>query len=171
MSMSTSSIATSILIAACVFLAWQLLSVMPELPDRLASKFALDGTVRSSTSKAVFAWIFGGITALMVLAFLAIGHLRRLSDGYVNVPNRDHWLAPDRRDAAVEEVVGAVRLMLAGSVTFMALSCWLVLEANRASPPLLSSAFFVLLVAYVAGLCAVAIWLHWRFRRPTSQQS
>ena len=71
--MSTSSIATSILIAACVYLAWQLFSVMPELPDRLASKFALDGTVRSSTSKAVFAWIFGGIAALMVLAFLNAG--------------------------------------------------------------------------------------------------
>lgn len=169
--MSTSRIANSIAIAACVFLAWQLLIVLPELPDRLASKFALDGTVRSSSSKAVFAWIFGGITALMVLAFLAIGLLRRLSDGYVNVPNRDHWLAPDRRDAAIEDVVGAVRLMLSGSVMFIALACWLVIEANRASPPLLSSAFFVLLAAYLAGLCAVAIWLHRRFRRPTAPQT
>lgn len=163
--MSLSNVAKLVVIAASAFLAWQLLVWLPELPERLTTKFAIDGTPRSSSSKTVFAWIFGGIAALMVAAFAAIGFLRGLSDTYISGPNRNQWLVPERREAALEDVVGAVRMMLAGTVALLSISCWLVIEANRVTPPRLSVVFFVLLVTYLAGMCAVALWLHRRFRR------
>lgn len=167
--MPNSHIAKAVVIFACAALAWQLLVVLPELPDRLASKFAFDWAPQGSSSKAVFAWIFGAIAAAMVLAFAGVGLLHHVPDRYVNFPNREEWLASGKRAAAIEDVVGAVRLMLAASVTFLAAACWLVIEANRISPPKLSSAFFVLLAAYVAGLIAAAVWLHRRFRNPPAK--
>jgi hypothetical protein len=151
--------------AACAFLAWQLLVSLPELPDRFVSKFAFDGAPRSLGSKALFAWIVGSIATLMVVAFAAIGLVRRASGAYSNDPQRDQKLAPEQRAAAIEDVVGTVRSMLAGSVVFLAVTTWLVIEANRSSPAKLSSGFFVLLVIYVAGMIATAWRLHLRGRK------
>ena len=78
-------------------------------------------------------------------------------DAVINVPNRDYWLAPQRRAATVAYIR---RQMLIFGLALLAFICyvhWLVVKANGTSPPTLPPSSFML--ALVTFATFVMLWI------------
>jgi len=105
------------LLAASLLIALaHLMYVFPQLPDRVVSHFDAQGRPDGSMSREAFAWTMVLTYALSGGSFLAIGALlRRVPASLVNVPNREYWLAPERREATLARL--ARRLVRLGAVT------------------------------------------------------
>jgi uncharacterized membrane protein len=131
------------------------------LPERVATHFGVDGLPngwmsRDDATTTYLAVVIG----LNVLFFLIAISLGALPSSMVNIPNRDYWLAPERRDETVRRM--AVRLAVFG----VALSAFLIFvfqmsfqAAAEAHPSLPMSTllpamgvFFVFVVAWVGAL-------------------
>lgn len=96
-----------------------------------------------------------------------LGIALRNPKAVINLPNRDYWLAPERRPATVEFI--RVQLMRFGTamLVFVCYVHWLVVQANERSPPRLAGSAFVSAVAVFIGFIVIWIALHYRrFRRP-----
>jgi hypothetical protein len=91
-----------------------------------------------------------------------------LPTGSINLPNRDYWLGPERRDETVGYIARhMVWLACMAMALFIALN-YLVVEGNRAAPSRLSSAVWLLLAAFLVGVAAWSIFLVLHFSKPPS---
>ena len=152
-----------LLIAVCAGVA----GTSGALPERVASHFVAaslaDGYMARNAYR-IFMLAFGFGLPLLVVAL--IGWLPRRAPNLINIPNRDYWLAPERRVATLAALdacalwLGCLLIALAGGVH------WLIIRANTVDPPRLDNGLFVtLLGAFVACLACWIFVLLRRFRK------
>jgi hypothetical protein len=100
---------------------------------------------------------FGGLGALF----------RRIPSRWFNLPNRDYWLAPERREETIDVISSQMKWFGAASLALYLVVIQMVVETNRTSVPRLDSAsMFVVLGIY---LLFTGVWLVrfiLRFRKP-----
>jgi len=79
------------------------LTTYPQLPERVASHFGMSGTPDSWSTAASFVRTYLiAVSALFVMfAGIAVG-LGRIPNSLINLPSREYWLAPERRESTVE---------------------------------------------------------------------
>jgi hypothetical protein len=140
-----------------------------ELPDRVASHFngagQADGWMTRESYLAGMAAVVLGVTAFIVGAFYVT---RFLSPSAINLPQRDYWLAPERRQETFSFLFRAGLWLATLNATLMLSLHWLLVAANKVQPPRLSSQVWWLLAAF---LLAISVWsylLIQRFRRSPS---
>jgi hypothetical protein len=68
------------------------------------------------------------------------GALARKGAARINIPNRDHWLAPERREDTIRFVRLHVLWFAASVALFLGYVHWLVVQANKLRPPELPTA-------------------------------
>ena len=128
------------------------------LPPLVASHFAASGAANSFMSRGVYAivsilLVVGAPLFVAFLPSLLIGK----GEGKLNLPNRDYWLAPERREATLSFLRAHGKWFAAALAVFLAYAHWLVVQANQHQPPALSSS--ALVVGLVAFFLAIATWL------------
>ncbi|MDE2489499.1 MAG: DUF1648 domain-containing protein [Elusimicrobia bacterium] len=85
--------------AACLLQAWR---SYPLLPDRVASHFGLSGAPDGWMPKRAFVGFEVGVVLLLGAALLAASRsLSRRTNERLNLPHKDYWLAPERREATL----------------------------------------------------------------------
>lgn len=86
---------------------------------------------------------------------------------YVNIPNKDYWLAPERR-AQTLEFLGAHGMWLGCAMALFSVGVhWITMRANASSPPRLDGRLmYVVIAAFIVALAAWIAVLHRRFRKP-----
>ncbi len=71
----------------------------PVLPDRVASHFGASGNPDAWSSKDSFIKTSLFAVGLVAVLFSCIGcMLRKIPASLINLPNKDYWLAPERRE-------------------------------------------------------------------------
>ncbi len=120
---------------ACAIVAWVWLS-LPAQPDSMAVHFGVDGRADRRAPKTNHAWTMTGAVLLMGVAVDGAAALvRRLSGRWINLPNREYWLDPSRR----ERTVARIRILLDRfafvQFAFLLLVAVLTGLANRFDPP------------------------------------
>jgi uncharacterized membrane protein len=71
----------------------------PMLPEKVASHFGFNGVADGWMTKAEFAGFYLGMIAFLVFLFLGIvAMIKRLPTEMINLPNKEYWLAPARRE-------------------------------------------------------------------------
>lgn len=98
----------AILVFACLVLAgvWQFFAFWPQLPPRVVTQHDMSGAPATQVARVAVA----GLYFLILLGFSAYfavagALLTRLPDRYFKVlPNRDHWLAPERRAETISSL-------------------------------------------------------------------
>jgi uncharacterized membrane protein len=142
-------------------------STSSELPPVVASHFGASGSADGFTPRSSYVGI---MLVLLGAVALLIGFLpfvlTRQGGAGLNLPNRQYWLAPERR----EETFRFLRLhgLVFASlfVAFFAYVHWLVVQANQLTPPLLStSAIITALVVFFTGVAALLGAVYARFRK------
>jgi len=112
-----------------------------KLPEKVAAHF--DGAGRANgwmSRNSQTAWHIGTVLFLAGL-FQGIALLpSRLPKDYVNLPHRDHWLAPDRAEDTYAWLAGIVLTLGCAVLAFFIALFQLLYQANHLSPPRLSGA-------------------------------
>ena len=153
-------------LALLAALAWRAVDLYPELPEQMASHFAGDGTADGFQSKPAFFGLMGAVLALMALVTFGLPLLfARIPVAWFNLPNRDHWLAPER----AEETRTSVRSFLAwfGLATLLLIAAVLemVYAANLSGTNRLEGPFGWILGAYLGFVIAWMVLFYRRFAR------
>jgi uncharacterized membrane protein len=136
------------------------------LPDVVASHFVMSGVANGFMPRALYVrFMLVFVVALpSVLAFLPALGLNS-PRARINLPNREYWLAPDRRADTIrflrEHMVRGAALL----VVFLSYVHWLVVRANMAVPPNLPAPWFIGgLIVFVLSMLIWAGLLIWHFR-------
>jgi hypothetical protein len=106
--------------------------------------------------------IIGLPALLVVVTWFALGS----SSARINLPNRDYWLAPERRTETLAFLRISIIWFGVLLVTFLCYAHWLVVRANESQPVRLAESWFI--GGLVVFLVATLIWLKvlfGRFRR------
>jgi hypothetical protein len=100
------------------------------------------------------------MTAIMTLVF-------RSATTRLNIPNRDYWLAAERRADTIMFLTRHNMRFGACLAVFLCYVHWLVVQANLRQPPELSnSAIYAGLALFLLTIVLWTGWLLLAFRRP-----
>ena len=164
MSPRFSTIALLLLLLVLSAFVWISSSALPEVvASHFGSSGAADGYMPRGTYIALLLVLIVGVPLLLALLPAAVAG----SGGKnLNIPNREFWLAPERRASTLASIRLHGLCFAAAVALFMAYVHWLVVQANALRPAHLSmagitaglSVSFLLLVVWLAVLYA-------RFRR------
>ena len=132
---------TRLLFACAIIIAiMEAIYFYPRIPDRMAIHFNATGTADGWGPKLQFFETFGLIFNMIALLFWGLPLLlRRVPDSMINLPNKDYWLAPERKQQTLDRIVN--QLLGFGAMTLLLLDAvfYLCLRANLADKPALSA--------------------------------
>jgi hypothetical protein len=134
----------------------------------VASHFDAAGQVNGWQSREAFCGMYAGIVALLTLLFLlAPLFMGLLSDARLNLPNKDYWLAPERRAQSRAWLADWGFLSGAMTMAFLIGVMRLVSEANAGPRTALSPVMIWLVVGFAVGQVVLLVVLLAKFgRRP-----
>ncbi len=116
--MKSKTLALTILVFLVLVSLFQILYYYPRLPYRVASHFGFSGKPDGWSSREVFLIMNIALVVFMGGLFWLSGWLpRKLPDSWINLPHKDYWLAPERRDSTFETY--AVYLYWFGNATLL----------------------------------------------------
>ena len=128
------------------------------LPDRVACHFGLDGNADDWMGRVPYLLLIGAIPAVLALLFALVSRrIRTAGASFVNIPRRDYWLAPERRDRTAALIRDRLTWLLCLLSLFFGSLHVLTVAANRTSPPHLNMG--ALLVVVIVFLVAQMQWL------------
>ncbi len=161
------------LVLVAIFNVIQIVLQAPYLPPQLAVRFNAAGVPVGFSSAQTFATINLVIIAIIVMAFLILpGAMARRRQLRWRLPNRNYWLANERREKTIEYLQR--QFLWYGIITLLLLMAvfQLVVEANRHTPAVLDSTRLVwLLIGYTAFIIVWG-WAFWRrFSKPPPEKS
>ena len=127
------------------------------LPEVVASHFGPSGAPDAWMSRGgLLATFAAGQAIIFSVAPLATTLVKRLPTELVNLPNKDYWLTPERRDEAVRRLANHAWGFSAAIGAFIVFVEVLVVRANLAHAPLENGIF----LAGLAGVFAFTIgWI------------
>lgn len=136
------------------------------LPERVASHFDAGGVANGFMTRELYlAIVLALVVLLPALVAVLITTSMRHDPPRLNLPNRDYWLAPERRRATTD-YLAAHAAWLAALVALLAVAVHLlVIRANRLDPPHLDAAPFLTVLLCFA--VAIALWIAALLRRFT----
>jgi len=138
------------------------------LPATVATHFAGDGRPNGwMTRDGYRIFIVAFTIALPLFVTVSIGWLPRRFPRFTNIPNRDHWFAPERRAAAFAFLAGHGALLGSLLVLFAGGIHALILNAHTRQPPRLDHGLLAwMMAAFLVGLTLWSIALFRRFPKP-----
>jgi hypothetical protein len=137
------------------------------LPARVASHFGANGLANGFMARDVYlVFAIGMVVVPPALVGLTVTLSLRYFPQFLNIPNRDYWLAPERRDDTATYLQGH-SAWLAALLGLFALGIHLlVVRANRSVPAQLENGpFLAMLLAFGIVMVAWIGALARRFRR------
>jgi hypothetical protein len=139
------------------------------LPSLVASHFAVGGVANGFMQRSTYVVFMIAVTVLVPSLIALSGRLVHvLPIDLINLPNRDHWLAPERRAATLASLSARPVAFAALLAAFLCFVHWRVVRANLLQPPRLDETPFI--AGLVLFAIATAVWLallFLRFRRPS----
>ena len=107
-----------------------------QLPDRLASHFGASGAANGWMSKPAFFMVYAAMIALAAFAgFFPPHSIRKKSPARINLPNKEYWLAPERREQTFAFFARYFAWYACVLLLVLVLAMGLAIQANFTSPP------------------------------------
>jgi uncharacterized membrane protein len=140
----------------------------PLLPERMAVHFNASGIADGWGPKQQFFIFYSIVMTFMALVFWGLPFIiRHVSESLINLPNKDYWLAPERKKKTLDRLVD--QLLFVGTMALILMDgiLYLVIKANQSENPVMQpewlwgliAAFFVANVIWIVNLLQ-------GFRRP-----
>lgn len=138
------------------------------MPDVLATHFNARGEPNAFMSRDAYRLFMAFM--IVFVPFMIAGLPRLIGQRWprlLNIPNREHWIAPERLSAALGSVYRLTIWPAAAAIALMAFVHWLVMDAHAKNPPQLDSQHLLVAIAlFVAFTVAWMVAFYVRFRRP-----
>ena len=148
-----------------------LLSYYPALPEQVAVHFNAAGEADGWASKPGLVAIYLGTFPVLAAMFVGIAWgLRKLPASMINLPNKDYWLAPERREATLAFLASWLLWMGNATLLFLVVVLHLTLLANLQPEPKLPDTFWPAFIGYLGFVAVWIVRLYRRFRKPARTQ-
>lgn len=110
------------------------------LPDPVAAHFGAGGAANGWMARGPYLAVMLLITTVVPLLLVVIPNIALSRPGArIKIPNREYWLAPERRAETLAFLMRQSTTFAALIVIFLCYVEWLVVRANRLEPPTLDS--------------------------------
>jgi uncharacterized membrane protein len=129
------------------------------LPPQLASEFDLLGNPTKTMPKGTFTIFNASLLILMPAFLLTLGWgCTKLPKWMIDLPNKDYWLAPERKAATAASLFSFILWLTNGVELFLTSIVMLVYRANMGRPEAMQ-----LVPHYCFGtfLAFMAVWIAW----------
>jgi len=130
----------------------------PQLPDPMASHFNASGAATAWIPKpGSFILMLVVTLAASVPVFLVPRSLAKLSNDKINLPNKEYWLAPERRAETIQYLGAQMGWFGCALLAFLFCGLYNALAANfRPDHHFDSGSFYIVLGAFLA---FILVWL------------
>jgi uncharacterized membrane protein len=154
-------------VCLAVFAVAQAAYYYPRLPDTVASHFDLSGQPDRYMSKETVVAVHGGVVALLAAMFLGINFIiGKVPDTLVSMPNKDYWLAPERRTQTYDAISSLMLWFGCATIAFLLGAFQIAVHANLSEDRRMRNVvFWSLLAVYAIFVCAWLIRLILRFTK------
>ena len=155
------------LLIVVAFTAAIVVTTSASLPGAVVANAARAGVAVATQSRESYRFMMLILTVFVpLLAWAGSGLLPRVAGFFIRIPNRQYWLAPERRVPALDWLERH-SIVTGGGVALFALALHLVnLQGNLLTPARFEAGVLrVLGVSWVAFVVASAIALQVHFRR------
>jgi uncharacterized membrane protein len=141
-----------------------------QLPEKMASHFGPNGEADGYMSKLSFGLFYVGIMAFVTVIFAGMGTLlRKLPSDTINLPNREHWLAPERKETTLLKFGAQMNQFGVAACVYLVAIMHLVIQANISGSHQLGGLFLVYLTLFIA-FTGVWVWQITRFWQLPKEQ-
>jgi hypothetical protein len=144
-----------------------------QLPERVRAHLPSWFHFGAEGPRWVFVAISGSIPVLIAIAVLiSIRLVKREPEKFLQIPHRDYWLAPERREQTLDSI--ASRIYLLGAIKFVAdaIFIYAAVRANLAGTSELDPTLLLFLAAgFIMAKIALATQLLWRLRFPAGRKT
>jgi uncharacterized membrane protein len=145
----------------------QLAYFYPLMPANVASHFDGAGHANGWSSRAAFFGIMSGMMAMVALMFLGVPRaLSRTPDRHFSLPNRDHWLAPERRAETMHVIEEQLSWFGVATLLLILAATQFTIDANLRDYPELARGFMWVFWAYMGYSAVWTVRFVTRFRAP-----
>src|SRR5512142_224784 len=126
------SLIFALFVACAVAFVWRTSNGLPAL---VASHFGASGMANGFMPHDFYVrFMIAFVIGLPTLMVFLTGHVLGSSKARINLPNRDYWLAPERRAETIAFLRAGLIWFGVLLVTFLCYVHWLVVVANRVQP-------------------------------------
>ena len=148
-----------IVVTALIGSILQAVFFWPHLPNEVASHFNATGQTDGWMSKTAFVALTLLIQIGLAAMMLGFGWLIKvLPTSMINIPNREYWLADERREQTLGESESLMAWIAAGTAVFMMVIFYLTFDANVGEKKgLNSSASWSCAIVYMVGLLVFCV--------------
>ena len=155
-----------LVLAATVVFVWWSAGAMPEI---VASHFVVGGVANGFMPRRQYVGFMVFVVVLVPSLLFFVGRLAsRLPVQFINLPNKQYWLAPERRAATLTSLGNFGVWAAYATLGLLCLVHWFVVRANLQQPPRLEQAPLVgaMSLFFVALFVGMMILLRRFFRAP-----
>ena len=165
MQRESSAGALVVLVCLTVFAVAFVLYTTRYLPETVATHFGAGNQANGWMSrKSYLSFILSFMIGISAFISFCVGTLPRQFPQWTNVPNRDYWLAPARRDESLVFLSAHGKRLGCLIVMMMLAMHYVILKANHVQPPTLPvSTFSSVLFGFVLALIWWIVRLYRRF--------
>jgi uncharacterized membrane protein len=152
-----------ILMAGAIYFV---ITTSTNLPLQMASHFNAEGIADGFMSQEGYTNTMLALIVLVpgLLALTPLG-MRKLPANLINIPHKEYWLTPERRELTFQTLHRFMSVMACFLLLFLSYVHWLVIQANERQPPAMSVLNFFL--GMIVFLLLSGIWsllLHRQFK-------
>ena len=139
----------------------------PQLPERVATHFGIDGKPNDWMSRSTSTVVFLALQLGVPVFLLAMTSLAaRMPVSMVNIPNREYWLHAERRTATMAHLSLMMTWIAVLTSLFMTVIGHLTFIANKTGDGLNRPLFLSALVTFLIVVFTIAGRSMWYFRMP-----
>jgi hypothetical protein len=138
------------------------------LPENIATHFDVNNAPDGWMSRnSYIVLLISLIIAVPAMISFGISALSSRFPNLVNVPNRDYWLAPERRDESLLFLASHGQRLGRMIIVLMTGLHYVILVANQSQPPRLPGSWFMaMLIGFGFALTIWVVALYRRFPKP-----
>lgn len=157
-------LSTVALLALLAVLVGDLVLDYPKLPARVASHFDWAGAPNGWMSRQQFLIVTAVLIVVFVSLFVGVARIARLPDEKLNLPNKDYWLAPERRGKTMHLLCEWMRWFLVLTLSVLVLAIVAAVHANLSPVPHFERGVVVAMLALLCAAPVMIAWLIWRLQ-------
>jgi uncharacterized membrane protein len=139
-----------------------------DLPARVAVHFGPGGAANGWESRDGYTFAMIALVVALPLSLVVIlSVLPRFGACVTNIPNKQYWLAAERREGTFERLTRFATLLGVVMVVFLTAVHLVVVEANTSTRPALpTTPFIAVMLGFAVAMITWVVALTYGFRRP-----
>jgi uncharacterized membrane protein len=162
--MSLMRLSAKVLIGLVLTAIAQAAYYFPRMPEVMSSHYGAHGQPNGwMTRPAAMVFTFAVLGIEMVAFGVLPYFLRSIPPSLINVPNKQYWLAPERKEQGLSLVIDSMHWLGVAVVLFFLTMMEQVYRANLHPGQGLDSALFA--AAVIGFMGAVVVWIVWLYQR------